>query len=86
VENLWVKHAVGNDAETPVEKASWCVAYCQSRLLAFAAIKAIAKLETSVRVPSIDFAFKSDTLDMSKCDFAVMGEEVNGKYYEPSKS
>ena len=52
----------------------------------FEGFKAIAKLEASVRVPSIDFAFKTDPLDMSKCDFAVMGEEANGKYYEPSKS
>jgi hypothetical protein len=51
----------------------------------FEGFKAIAKLEASVRVPSIEFAFKTDPLDMSKCDFAVMGEEVNGKYYEPSK-
>jgi hypothetical protein len=32
-------------------------------------------------VPSIDFVFKTDPLENSTCDFAVMGEEVNGKYY-----
>ena len=52
----------------------------------FEGFKAIATLEASVRVPSIDFAFKIDPLDTSKCDFAVMGEEVNGRYYEPSKT
>ena len=52
----------------------------------FEGFKAIAQLEASVRVPSLDFAFKTAPLDMSKCDFAVMGEEVNGRYYEPSKS
>jgi hypothetical protein len=52
----------------------------------FEGFKAIAQLEASVRVPSIDFVFKTEPLDMSKSDFAVMGEEVNGKYYELSKS
>lgn len=52
----------------------------------FAGFKAVARLEASVRVPSINFAFKTDPLDTSKCDFAVMGEEVNGRYYEPGQS
>ncbi|HLV87754.1 MAG TPA: hypothetical protein VKV39_12295 [Candidatus Sulfotelmatobacter sp.] len=52
----------------------------------FQGFKATAKLEASVRVPSIDFAFKTDPLDTSKCDFAVMGEESNGRYYEAGKS
>jgi hypothetical protein len=44
--------------------------------------KASAQLEAMFRVPSIDFTFKTDPLEMSKTDFAVMGAEVNGKYYE----
>ena len=52
----------------------------------FEGFKAIAKLEASVRVPSIDFAFKTDPLDTSTCDFAVMGKEVNGRYYEAGES
>lgn len=52
----------------------------------FEGFKAMAKLEASVRVPSIDFAFRTDPLDMSKCDFAVVGEEVNGRYYELGKN
>ncbi len=48
----------------------------------FRGFKAQAQLEASVRVPSIDFAWKSDPLESSSCNFAVMGEEVNGKYYE----
>ncbi len=43
---------------------------------------ASAQLEASVRVPSIDFTFRTDPLESSKCDFAVMGTEMNGKYYE----
>ena len=50
----------------------------QYRFLGF---KANAQLEATIRVPSIDFSFKTDPLEMSKCDFAVMGDEVNGKYY-----
>ena len=57
-----------------------------TRQYRFEGFKAIAKLEASVRVPSLDFAFKTDPLDTSKCDFAVMGSEVNGKYYELSTS
>ena len=44
-----------------------------------------AQLEATISVPSIDFTFKTDPLESSKCDFAVMGEEVNGKYYEATK-
>jgi hypothetical protein len=56
-----------------------------SRQYRFQGFKADAKLEASIRVPSIDFTFKTDPLDTSKCDFAVMGTEVNGKYYEAKK-
>jgi len=28
------------------------------------------------------FTFKTDPLESSKCDFAVMGSEINSKYYE----
>ena len=47
----------------------------------FEGFKAAAQLEATVRVPSIDFVFKTDPLEASMCDFAVMGLEVNGKYY-----
>jgi hypothetical protein len=48
----------------------------------FEGFKAKAQLEATVRVPSIDFTFKTDPLETSSCDFAVMGSEANGKYYE----
>jgi hypothetical protein len=54
-----------------------------SRQYRFEGFKAEAQLEATVRVPSIDFTFKTDPLAESKCDFAVMGTEVNGKYFEP---
>lgn len=52
-----------------------------SRQYRFTGYKAEAHLEATVRVPSIDFTFKTDPLESSRCDFAVMGMEVNGKYY-----
>lgn len=51
----------------------------------FEGFKAGAQLEAAVRVPSIDFTFKTDPLETSRCDFAVMGREVNGKYFEATK-
>lgn len=48
----------------------------------FKGYKAQAQIEAAMRVPSIDFSWKSDPLESSSCSFAVMGEEVNGKYYE----
>jgi hypothetical protein len=52
-----------------------------SRQYRFKGVKAAAQLEATIRVPSIDFTFKTDPLETSHCDFAVMGSEVNGKYY-----
>ena len=57
-----------------------------ARQYLFEGFKAEAQLEATVRVPSIDFVFKTDSLETSKCDFAVMGSEVNGKYYEEKTS
>jgi hypothetical protein len=56
------------------------------RQFRFEGFKANAQLEATFRVPSIDLTFKTDPLETSKCDFAVMGTEVNGKYYEEPKS
>jgi hypothetical protein len=52
-----------------------------SRQYRFEGVKAAAQLEATVRVPSIDFSFKTDPLETSHCDFAVIGNEGNGKYY-----
>jgi len=53
-----------------------------SRQYRFEGFKAGGQLEATIRVPSLDFTFKADPLETYKCDFAVMGSEVNGKYYE----
>jgi len=52
-----------------------------TRQYRFTGFKADATLEATVRVPSMDFVFKTDPLETSRCDFAAMGQEVNGKYY-----
>jgi hypothetical protein len=52
-----------------------------SRQYRFEGVKAAAQLEGTIREPSIDFTFKTDPLETSHCDFAVMGTEGNGKYY-----
>jgi hypothetical protein len=56
-----------------------------TRQYRFEGFKSSAQLEAAFRVPSIDFTFKTDPLESSKCDFAVMGTEVNGKYYAATK-
>jgi hypothetical protein len=52
-----------------------------ARQYRFEGVKASAQLEAAIRVPAIAFTFKTDPLEQSKCDFAVMGAEVNGKYF-----
>jgi hypothetical protein len=39
-------------------------------------------MEAAVQVPSIGYSWKSDPLDTSKCDVAIIGEEVNGRYFD----
>ncbi len=45
--------------------------------------RAIAQLEAKVEVPAIGFSWKSDPLETSKANFAILADEVNGKYYAP---
>lgn len=45
--------------------------------------KAKSQLEARVEVPSIGFTWKSDPIDASNANFAIIGEEANGKYYSP---
>lgn len=44
--------------------------------------RAIAQAEAKVSVPSVDFSWKSDAISTSRSDFAIIGTEVNGKYYD----
>lgn len=42
---------------------------------------ATARLEAQVEVPAVGFSWKSDPLENSRSAFAVIGSEVNGRYY-----
>jgi hypothetical protein len=42
--------------------------------------RALAHLEAAVKVPSIDFSWKSDPIETSSANFAIIGNEVNGRY------
>jgi len=48
----------------------------------FTGARATCQMEAEVEVPSIGFSWKSDPLGTSKSDFAIMGDEVNGRYYD----
>jgi len=47
----------------------------------FTGTRAECALEAQVEVPSIGFSWRSDPIATSRASFAVMGEEVNGRYY-----
>jgi hypothetical protein len=51
------------------------------RQFRFKGTRAKCQLEARVEVPSIGFSWKSDSLETSLADFAVIGEEMNGRYY-----
>jgi len=53
-----------------------------SRHFRFNGTRATCQLEAQVEVPSIGFSWKSDPLNTSKADIAIVGEEVNGRYYD----
>lgn len=48
----------------------------------FTGARAICQMEAAVDVPSIGFSWRSDPRDTSKCDFAIVGDEVNDRYYD----
>ena len=53
-----------------------------SRHFRFTGTRANCQMEAEVEVPSIGFSWKSDPLSTSKCDFAIMGDEANGRYFD----
>jgi len=53
-----------------------------SKHFRFTGTRATCQMEASIEVPSIGFSWKSDPLESSKCDIALMGEEINGRYYD----
>ena len=63
---------------TTDEKMAWDVPEKQFR---FDGFKARAQLEARVEVPSLGFSWTSESLQNSSAEFAIIGNEVNGKYY-----
>jgi hypothetical protein len=53
-----------------------------SKHFRFTGTRATCQLEAQVEVPSIGFSWKSDPLTKSQADVAIIGEEVNGRYYD----
>ena len=53
-----------------------------SRQFRFRGTRAKCQLEAQVEVPSIGFSWRSDPLEKSHAEFAILGEEVNGRYYK----
>jgi len=47
----------------------------------FSGSRASCQMEAQVEVPSIGFSWKSDPLEKSQAQFAIIGNEVNGRYY-----
>ena len=47
--------------------------------------KAVSQLEASVETPSVGFSWKSDPLSESRANFAIIGYETNGRYYNQQK-
>ena len=62
------------------EKIAWDVTDKQFR---FDGRKANAQLEASVEVPTLKYSWKSEALEKSTADFAILGKEENGKFYSP---
>lgn len=47
----------------------------------FDGYRATAQAEAAVEVPSLNFSWKSGPITTSSAAFAIIGNEVNGKYY-----
>ena len=48
----------------------------------FTGSRASCQMEAEIVVPSIGFSWKSDPLETSSAAFAIVGDEVNGRYYD----
>jgi hypothetical protein len=52
-----------------------------SQQFRFIGTRAECQMEAQVEVPSIGFTWKSDAIGTSRAAFAVIGDEVNGRYF-----
>ena len=48
--------------------------------------RATAHLEAEIHVPATGYSWKSDPLSRSPAAYAIIGEEVNGRYYDEAKA
>jgi hypothetical protein len=48
----------------------------------FVGTRAKCQMEAMVQVPSTGFSWKSDPLETSNSAFAIVGDEVNGRYFD----
>jgi len=48
----------------------------------FTGFRASCQLEAQIDVPSIGFSWKSDPPATSNANFAILGQESNGRYYD----
>src|SRR5215467_13696281 len=62
------------------EKITWNVAENQFR---FDGHKAKAQLQASVDVPALNYSWRSEPLEKSTADFAILGKETNWKFFSP---
>jgi hypothetical protein len=53
-----------------------------SKHFRFSGFRTTCQMEAQVDVPSIGFSWKSDPLETSSSAFAIIGDEVNGRYYD----
>jgi len=84
----WPAH----DAQTTPAKMSFRVTWKasnekvvfddKSKHFRFEGYRAIAQAEAAAEVPSLNFSWKSDPIETSSAAFAIIGTEVNGKYYD----
>jgi hypothetical protein len=83
----WPAH----DAATSAAKLSFRIEWAATdqsvtyndpeKLFRFTGWLATARLEAQVEVPAVGFSWKSDPLETSRSAFAIIGSEVNGKYF-----
>jgi hypothetical protein len=84
----WPTHGAAATAATMSFTVSWkateekIVFEDKMKHFKFEGYRAVAQLEASVKVPSISFSWKSDPIETSSANFAIIGTEVNGRYYD----
>jgi hypothetical protein len=72
---MWFKMMWKSSGEPPVYEDA-------RKHFRFIGTRAVCQMEARVEVPSTGFTWKSDPLESPMCDFAILGEEVNGRYYD----